>query len=418
MNAKMWDVVVVGAGASGLMAAYRAAKSGAEVLLLEKEKRPGRKLFATGNGRCNLSHRGFSLKNFHSQQAHFPAQVLARLPEKATLALWEALGVSVVADERARYYPRSLQAGAVVDVLRFSCEEAGVALQTEVTVQSLSQKDAVFYLTTGQETITARSVVVACGGAAGAPLGGTEAGYQLLQAFGHDVVPIMPGIVQLKTHPAGVRGLRGQKWEAQVQLVINDTVQAKDEGEVLFTEYGLSGPPILQLSGQAVRALAKKQSVHIHLDLLPALSVDALGQLLLQRKANHPTRSREQLFIGVLPRILATVHLVLAGYQPLDAPAATLSDKHWQKLAVQLKNWVLPITGSQDLKAAQVTLGGVATTDFDPETLGSWLAPGLYACGEVLDVDGDCGGYNLQWAWSSGYVAGTEAAAFARLMAT
>lgn len=410
------DVAVIGAGASGLMAAYQAATAGATVILFEKEKRPGRKLAATGNGRCNLSHRGFSLRNFHGGQPHFPAAALQRLPESATLALFEDMGLSVVEDTRARYYPRSLQAGAVVDVLRFSCAEAGVALQTETPVQHITQAPHGFIVHTPTEGIPAKTVIVACGGAAAAPLGGSVSGYKLLEHFGHRRTAIRPGIVQLKTDPEAVRGLRGQKWDVRLALHVNGKAAAEDEGEVLFTDYGLSGPPVLQLSALAVRALAQRDRVNLHLDVVPGLSEANLSQTLVARRQSHPARSREQLLIGLLPRMLAVAHLKAIGASPLTAQAGTLTDKQLRSLAGRLKNWIIPVTGSQDLSAAQVTLGGIATDDFDPETLASWLVPGLYACGEVLDVDGDCGGYNLQWAWSSGYVAGTEAAGYAGLI--
>lgn len=411
---KPYDVIVIGGGASGLVAAYSAANAGAHTLLLEKQKRLGRKLSATGNGRCNLSHVGFSQENFHSEEIFFSHQVLERFDEKATLAFFDRLGVSPIYDDQGRYYPRSLQAGAVVDVLRFACAEAGVTIHTEEEVVSLQMRYPNYELVSNQGHYQAKAVVVACGGKAYTQLGADEGGYRLLEGFGHGRTALYPGIVQLDSSLKACKSLAGQKWDCHCQLWVDDQASPyHDLGEVLFTDYGLSGPPILQLSSPSIRAQAQGHKVALQLDLFPTLAEEDLIRLLQKRGEAFDQRSKVDSFIGFLPRIMATALLSHLGYQPLDKPAKDLSPKDWEKIAKTLKAWVFPITGHQGWKSAKVTLGGIATPDFNPASLESWLSPGLYACGEVLDVDGDCGGYNLQWAWSSGYVAGSEAGLFA-----
>lgn len=409
-----WDVIVIGAGASGLVASIHAAYAGASCLLLEARERPGAKILASGNGRCNFSHQGFKLKNFHSKSPHFPKEVLGRFSEESTITWFRSLGLESIVDERQRYYPRSLQAGAVLDILRFSAEEAGVTMRTNSRVETLKYDGKNFHIRTFRGSEQSKTVVVACGGRAAPALGGTEDGYELLEGFGHHRTKLYPGIVQLKSELGSLKALKGQKWDCALSLEACGKELGREDGEVLFTNYGLSGPAVIQLSSLAQRAMARNERTKLWLNFFPTWDEERLYETLGNRIKAHPERSRVQIFIGLVPRMIASAALSQLHLKPQDAPASSLKDEDVQSLARLLTAWPQEITGSLDFKEAQVTIGGIEVDDFDPVSLASWLCPGLYACGEVLDVDGDCGGYNLQWAWSSGFVAGSEAAFYSR----
>lgn len=409
-----YDVAVIGAGASGFMAAITSARAGAKTILLEAQARGGAKILASGNGRCNLSHRGFTIKNFHSRSPHFPSPVLQRFGEKETLQAFREMGLETVLDERDRYYPQALQAGAVVDILRFAAQEAGVDFVVSSPVTGIRMDKGGFRLQTPAHTYVAKALVMAAGGKAGSGLGGSEAGYELLEALGHERTPLYPGIVQLKTDLGALKSAKGQKWVCGLTLSDGNRPLMYEKGEVLFTSYGLSGPGPIQVSSLAQRLLNQGKKPRIEMNFFPDMSQQEFERVLQQRQAAFPQRSRAQVFIGLLPRIFGVAALSQMNLRPQDAPCRTLSAKDIKKLANLLMAWPQVVQGTLDFKEAQVTLGGIAVEDFNPESLESWMCPGLFACGEVLDVDGDCGGYNLQWAWSSGFVAGTEASLYSR----
>lgn len=403
------QVIVIGGGASGMMAALTASEAGVEVTLLEAQNRLGRKLLATGNGRCNFSHRGFTPSNYHGRQPRFVRDALASFDEAQTVAFFEAIGVATTTDERQRYYPESLQAQAVLDVLRLRLDEMGVRVCTNTRVSNLRQdKAGVWHLATNQGEYKAAAVVVATGGETQPKLGGCRDGYKLLESLGHTKVPTRPAIVQLECDIAPLAAAVGLKRDMLVRVEAQGKVVAQDVGEVLVTKYGLSGPPILQCAGAAVRAMDKKSAVRIRLSLFPDEDTASLEARLLARHESHPNRDAEAFFVGLLPRMFAVCALKACAIRAHDA----LGKKSIHALAALLTDWPLCVSGSRGFAEAQVTQGGIDTGDFCEDTMGSWLASGLYACGEVLDIDGDCGGYNLQWAWSSGHMAGENAALY------
>lgn len=407
----MWDVMIIGGGASGLMAALSAACDGARVLLLEKEKRVGRKLAATGNGWCNFSHKGFSTDNYHGAPPYFVDEVFAQFDEADTLAFFDDLGVVAFCDERNRYYPYSKNAGSVVDALRFACADAGVSDRTDCAVTALNSDGNTFVVSGAGWREESRSVVVACGGEAAPQLGGSRDGYALLQQFGHELVPTRPAIVQLVTRAEAVRGLQGLHWDVSASAC-----GRTEEGELLFTNYGLSGPVILQLSQAVGDALADADRVSVSIDLLPHFAESELPNLLRERRERLAERPLGDFFVGFLPRPLASRLLRDADCGKQNRPAgAALGEEQISDLARLLKHWTVLVVDTRPFRDAQATAGGIDCADFDPTTLMSWRTPGLFACGEVLDVLGDCGGYNLQWAWSSGRVAGSAAAAWAQM---
>ena len=394
--------VIIGGGAAGLMAALTAAGRGISTTLLERQNRVGRKLLATGNGRCNLTNLKLSPDNYHGAPAPFVSSVLDTFGVADTLELFQSLGLITVAEDSGRVYPLSDQAGSVVDVLRFAAEAAGVTIRTEFDVTSVKPSKSGFKVCSPSESILADKVIVCCGGMAGGKLGGTRSGYELLQSLGHRVTKLYPVLVQLKTDNTWVRSLKGVRADAAVTLKRGDEVLAQSCGEVQFADYGVSGPAIFEISRAAA---VEKGELTVHLDLLRTLDFAQIQDMIRMRQQSMPSLTLENLLTGMVHNRLGRTMLRYAGYD-LNSPVSTLKPNDIKKIAAALGNFALPVTGNQGFDGAQVTAGGIRTDEFDPTTMESKLVPGLYAAGEVLDVDGDCGGYNLQWAWASGRLAG------------
>ncbi len=409
MAQKKIILAVIGGGAAGLAAAVTAARLGAQVTVYERGARVGRKLLATGNGRCNLTNRQAAPKYYHGQEPDFVQPALARFPVAETIAFFDSLGVMVVEEDGGKCYPRSLQAAAVLDALRLECERLGVEMVCDCEITRLQPLKGGFNLYSATGVFYAQKVIVAAGGAASAPLGGCEAGYQLLAALGHRRTGLHPAIVQLKCDAKATKALNGIKIQAMVTLREDEKRLGQESGEVLFTDYGLSGPPILQLSSLATRHLGGKKQLTVGLDVFSDMTEAALGELLSQRAAARPEMLLENFTVGMLNKRLGQITLKECGIAPLSRQAGSLTQAEIARYAALLKDWRLVVRDTNGLRQAQVTAGGVETSGFDSCTMASRLVSGLYACGEVLDIDGDCGGYNLQWAWSSGRLAAESA---------
>ncbi len=393
---------IVGGGASGMMAAITAAsRPEHQVLLFERQSRVGRKLLATGNGRCNLSNHQTAPQHYHGANPDFVLPALKEYSVASTLDFFQTLGLYTVAEPSGRVYPYSDQANSVVDVLRFALMRKNIELHLGAEITKIKKTEGGFLLKTPEEEHPVDKLIVACGGAAGSNLGGSLSGYQLLRSLGHHCTKLYPSLVQLKTSSELVRSLKGVRANAELALRVGGSLLAKSAGEVQFTDYGVSGPAVFDLS----RAASTAQNAVLHLNFLPQMNEDNLLSALCIRISRMPQLTCEDLLTGVLHNRLGRVLLKACGV-PSGQPLSALN---WQQLtrAVELcHNFTLDITGTMGMDHAQVTAGGICSPEFDPETLQSRLVPGLYACGEVLDVDGDCGGYNLQWAWSSGMLAG------------
>ena len=396
------NVIVIGGGASGLMAALTAARNGHAVTLLERQSRVGRKLLSTGNGRCNLTNLHVAPVHYHGLSPDFVRPALDAFDTEAALAFFHGLGLLTVAEDSGRVYPYSDQAGSVLDVLRFAADAAGVITRTGFEVEQLRRTKHGFAVSSAEETLAADRVIVCCGGMAGGKLGGTRSGYLLLQSMGHNMTKLYPALVQVKTDTTYVKALKGVRATGELTLCRGRDTVAESRGEVQFTEFGVSGPAVFDLSRSAA---VEKPPLTLHIDLLPRLSAADTEALLRQRAALMPELTTENLLAGMLHNRLGRTLLRYAGFG-LTEPVAALGAAERQRIAEAIHDFALPVTGVLGFDGAQVTAGGVRTDEFDPETLQSRLVPGLYAAGEVLDIDGDCGGYNLQWAWSSGYLAG------------
>ena len=372
-------VLVIGGGASGMAAALTAAEAGHRVLLAERQSRVGRKLLATGNGRCNLSNLHASPAHYHGAAVDFCRPALERFPSEETLGWFERLGLLTAAEPSGRVYPASNMAGSVLDVLRYALERPEIELRTGCVITQLRHRGGAFTARMENgETLTAERVILAAGGAAGSKVGGVMDGYQLAKQLGHH-----------RTAEADIRVLRGRE------------VLAQGRGEILFTEYGVSGPAIFDLS----RAVSTGgEGLLLTLDLLPQLDMAGTLRWLRERQASLGAHEAALLLTGSVHTRLGQTVVKRAGFT--SQPASSLTEDALWRIAAGLHSFTLPVTGVCGFDQAQVTAGGLRTEEFDPRTMQSLLVPGLYACGEVLDIDGDCGGYNLQWAWSSGRLAG------------
>lgn len=399
-------VLVLGGGASGMAAAIAAAEGGAEVIVLERQARLGRKLLSTGNGRCNLSNLHAAPEHYHGAEPDFCRPALERFPVPDTLEFFQSLGLLTVTEPSGRIYPYSDQANSVLDVLRFALERPEIRVVTGCEVKKIWPRRDGYLLKTAQGDFTGGKLIIAAGGAAGAKLGGTDMGCRLLESLGHRCTGLRPALVQLAVEGGATRALKGVRAQAAVEVLDGAALLAKSEGEVQFTENGISGPAVFEISRAAS---VNGPGLTIRLDLAPRLEDGQLTALLAARCKRFPNLTAGDLLTGMLHNRLGRVLTKAAGITP-TAPLSTLDSGALARIMETIKCYTLVFAAPQGFDSAQVTAGGIATRDFDPETLESRLHPGLYACGEVLDIDGDCGGFNLQWAWSSGRLAGTSAA--------
>ena len=395
---------IIGGGASGMAAALAAAENkNVQVILMERQARVGRKLQATGNGRCNLSNLHAAQGGYHGENARFSDWAIGQFGPEAALDWFRGLGLFTVAEPSGRVYPYSDQANSVVDVLRFALEQPNITVKLGFEVEKVKKTPSGFRAASREETVECEKLIVACGGLAGTKLGGSMSGYKLLRSFGHSCTRLRPALVQLKTAWGGVAGLKGVRANCRAAIVHNGMVIAESTGELQFTEYGLSGPVIFEVSRDACQGGGEWLC---RLDFLPEIGAETLKAELLRRKNTNLPAS--ELLTGILHNRLGRVLAQAAGISQNRA-ISELSESDLEQAVRVVKSFDIPLTEPMGMDCAQVTAGGITTGEFNEQTMESRLVPGLYACGEVLDIDGDCGGYNLQWAWSSGRLAGRSA---------
>ena len=404
-----YKIAVIGGGAAGMTAAWSAASGladGRQVILLEGNPRLGRKLLATGNGRCNYSNTGISAEAY--RQPDFVRAVLSAYPPSATEAFFAAAGLCS-REEEGRLYPASGTAASVLEVLRLSLEETGAVCRTEGKVKALTKSGEGFSLRLeGGEKLTARRVILACGSPAGGNLGCPGGGYHLAGSLGHHLIEPRPGLTAFccpedRRKELGLKALNGVRIAAVLTWRPERGGSFREEGEVLFREYGLSGIAVFQLSRFPGPGI-------LSLDLWPREEEAGLKRRLFQRRCQLAKRQAGEFFTGMFQKMIGLVLLKGARVRTQGRLCGQLEDEELKKLAKEIKNWCFPIAESKGWEQAQIALGGLAVEEFTAATLESRLCPGFFAAGEVLDVDGPCGGYNLQWAWSSGLLAGREAA--------
>ena len=387
--------LIIGGGAAGLAAAVSAAQAGERVTVLERLDRVGKKLLATGNGRCNLMNTGPLRYPGHPE---FAEAVLSRCGAEAQRRFWNDLGLRLREEDAGRVYPASGQASTVLDTLRRACSALRVDIRCGERALSLSPAKGGWTAVTESARFTADRVIVTGGGRAQPKLGSDGSAYALLTAQGHTLREPRPALTQIETETAPIAGLSGIRVRCAVE-----TGGHRETGELLFADYGVSGVCVMQCARSA------RPGQPLRIDLLPALgmaSAPELARELTRRRALWPEEALDSLFTGLCVPRLGLALLRSAGVAPKGRPIRSLTEREAETLAKTAARFTLTVRGIRGFEHAQVTRGGIDPGEFDPATMESRLAPGLYAAGEVLDVDGDCGGYNLMFAFATGILAG------------
>ena len=406
----MKELIIIGGGAAGLSAALTAAKSAPElhIRVLEAQDRAGRKLLSTGNGRCNLTNQNPHPRFYHSQSGKRLKALLRGMDVNRSLDFFRGLGLYCTCDEAGRWYPACRSATMVQELLLLSVERAkNITLETNCRVARLSAgKKGLSLLTEDNRAFSAGAVILAAGGQAAPRLGGSDSGCTLAQRLGHSIVTPQPCLVPLKCRGGFLRGLKGVRVLCRSSLYNRGKRVAVEDGEIQFTDYGLSGIPALQFSCRL------REQPEVGIDLLPGWSAESLHRELERRLRTHGAEPVEDALLGLIHRRVQYALLKELGIPP-TAAARTLSGEQRGRLARTLKDWRFPVTGTLGWEQAQVSAGGVSLDEVG-EDFSSVFEPRLFLAGEVLDVAGDCGGFNLHWAWCSGMEAGRAAAELLR----
>lgn len=400
----MTDLIIIGGGASGVATAVMAKKSNSDlsVTILEKNDRLLKKLALTGNGRCNILNKNIEKINYHGSGKELALKLIDRFGVTKQEEFFKSIGLPIVYEEN-KGFPMSKQASSVVDCLRFTAESLGVAIKLQCEVENIEKKSDYFVVETPLEKFTSKCVLISTGGIAGGKLG-SESGYSLLKNLGHKINERRAAIVQIKTDKTYISALKGIKVNANCSILVNNELKRTEYGEVLFCDYGLSGPPILQLS----RIASFNKDAVISLDFFKDNSKDDLKEFLLQRKSDLLNRTCAEFFTGMLNKRLGQTVIKRCGIS-LNSSVIELNETDIERIAYCLKNYTVKTTGTTGMANAQVTAGGADTIEFN-DNLMSKITPGLFASGEILDIDGDCGGYNLSYCWACANAVSKEAA--------
>ncbi len=404
-------VAVVGGGAAGITAAISASCKGAGVIILERMDRVGKKILATGNGRCNLSNTDLDISNYFGSNPKFAYSALKRFDFQRTMEFFDRLGVTCKVEECGKVFPVSDQSSSVLDVLRHELEVAGVKTVCDAEVKKITGSKGNFTLHLGNgSNVAAHRIIIATGGRAAPSLGSNGSGYALAQKMGHSIVEPFPALVQLKLDAPYLKQIKGIKFVGGAEIIVGKRLLAGAEGEILFTDYGISGPPILSLSRAAGDWLRRGEKVILKICIINYKSRKELDAYLYDRLKKQSHKNLAFSFVGFINKRLVPVLLREAGIVDVNKNAGQVTAEERNNIAGILQNWRFEVTGTNPWQSAQVTAGGVDVRDINQKTMESRLTPGVFFAGEIMDIDGACGGYNLQWAWSSGFVAGECAA--------
>jgi predicted Rossmann fold flavoprotein len=396
-NEKM---IIIGAGAAGLVAAISCARAGHDVLLLEQNSKIGKKILVSGNGKCNIDNKYISSNRFHGQNPDFIKEVLKEYDFNVVEKFFTSIGLELIEGKEGKMFPMSLQANSVVELLEYEAKRSGVEILCECSVTSIEKEANTFILETAQGNKTATKLLLASGSPAAPQLGGSNSGYAFAKKMGHSLVPRHPSLVQLCSEENWVKACAGVKIAGNVQLYANGDYITEKKGDLLFTNYGISGLAILDISREVSTRLANYDYCELNLDLMPELSKEKLTNLLLNRIQKESTKPISLWLQGVLNKKL--IHIILEQSKCKARTENELNRKEVGKLVYAMKNLKLSINDTKGFKGAEVATGGVNTVEVDPQTMQSKLVPNLYFAGEILDVDGDRGGFNFHFAWVSG----------------
>lgn len=392
-----------------MAAAIAAARRGAEVTVFERNDRVGKKILATGNGKCNLGNECLTPRQYHGSSPAWIGQALERFGTEDTIRFFQGMGL-LVKSKNGYLYPACEQAAAVLDVLRFEMQALGVRVVTECKVNQIERDSTSGRLTVGDgvRKETFDRVVLACGSKAAPKTGSDGSGYKLARKLGHSLIPTVPALVQLRCREDYLKAVAGVRVDGEIRAFRGQECVALERGEIQLTEYGISGIPVFQLSRTVNYILRETPEVKVVLDLLPDWEQEAYQALCAERTELKPGRTVESFFTGMLHKKLMQLFIKMAGLKG-DQPVELADREALGQVYALCRSWQLHVTGSNPYDSAQVCAGGVDTAQIGGN-MESRLTPGVFFAGEIMDVDGRCGGYNLQWAWCSGVIAGCEAA--------
>lgn len=403
------QIGVIGGGAAGMMAAITAAREGAQVTILERNDRVGRKILQTGNGKCNLGNRALSVECYHGGDPEGIGKVLERFDTEDTIHFFQSIGL-MVKEKNGYLYPVCEQAAAVLDVLRYELQALGVKVLFECKITKVERlASGKLCVTDGEKEWQFDAVILTCGGKAAPVTGSDGSGFKIAKKLGHTCIPTVPALVQLRCQETDLlKGIAGVRADSEIRILCGGKEVCHERGELQLTDYGISGIPVFQLSRTVNYLLRDKKEVTAQIDFLPDLSEEEYRKLQESRRLLQGERTAEEFFTGMLHKKLTSALLKQAGIR-LATPMQEIPKEKIRDYYGLCRNLRLHITESNPYENAQVSAGGVDLREVEL-TMESKLCPGVYFAGEILDVDGRCGGYNLQWAWSSGYLAGYHAA--------
>lgn len=402
----MYDVIIIGAGASGLMAAAVAASKGARVALLEHKDDIGKKILATGNGRCNFTNTDMSVNKFHGSKALIK-NGLSQFNYADTIRFFKELGIPAY-DNAGYIYPNSRQAASVVAAFRMELMRLHVDVKTGINITDIKPADdrTGYCIQTDKGSFKSKRLIIACGLTASPKLGSDGSLFRQIEALGHHIQKPLPALCGFSCDGLNFKKITGVRCDATVASVIDGQMTEQNTGELQLADYGISGIPVFQISSLMSRALDKGQRVEVIIDFLPAFSDDELNGYIKDRSiTTTDNRSLNEMLNGLLNNKLLLELIHKSGVSP-DKKGRLLTDDDCKSLTRSIKHTAVSVKKPRGVESAQVCAGGIYTKEIDVRTLESKIHPGLYFCGELLDVDGICGGYNLQWAWTSGYIAG------------
>lgn len=412
------DIAVIGGGAAGLAAAVSYAKKtkNSSIVIIEKEKRVGKKLLATGNGRCNLTNKNMSAEFYNGSCKKIAADIIKKYNTSRIISFFNSLGIECKSDSQGRFYPYSEQAASVLDLLRFSAQRLGVEEVCETEITDFTPIRGGFKLTSPDKIILAEKVILSAGGAASPKLGSDGSSYRFAEMLGLKCMPVFPSLAPIKVDNDFMPFLKGIRTAAEVSLVADGAVVKSELGELQLTQNALSGICIFQLSRFVNEFFVtgtvdgkKVKNISVSIDLLPDYSYDEVERLLYKRRKRLSFLTLEEFFTGLLNKKIGQCLFKELKILPLKREVSSLSLSEIELLANILKSWKFKPSQRSDMGIAQVTAGGIHASEID-RNMRSVKYRNLYIAGEALDIDGLCGGYNLHWAFASGIVAGTSAA--------
>lgn len=403
---KRFDFIVIGGCAAGLVAAINAKRLHPElnVAVVEKNLRIGKKILATGNGRCNLTNVNALSHNYKNKE--FASFAMNQYPPEKVISFFESLGLLTYSDDEGRVYPRSNTASSVLDALRFEIEKLGVDVICDTAVESIVKRNGEFFV---NDAFVAPKILLATGGKASPSQGSDGSGYPLAKSLGHSVTKLYPALVPLTLKGTLVRTAKGLRARGVRLTLENGKILKETTGEVLFTENGLSGIASMELGAKAEESLKETRvRTYVHVDFAPDMSFEEIYSHLKNVRKIKGECSADTLLSGLLPKQIGIMVCKGEKLYEEERNIASYTDSELKRIATAVKLFVLQLSGTKGYANAQVTSGGVSVKQINRETMESRICDGLYFAGEIIDVDGDCGGFNLQWAWASGLLVGEK----------